>query len=91
MATSRVAPGRAGSGISRTSFTSARPMDRRVAVPAKITSAISEPRSMEGRCSPSTQARLSEMLDLPQPLGPTTAVIPPGKLSFWASAKDLNP
>lgn len=31
------------------------------------------------------------MLDFPQPLGPTTAVMPPGKTSFWGSAKDLNP
>ena len=66
-------------------------MGRRWAVPLKITSAISEPRSIEGRCSPSTQARLSEMFDFPQPFGPTTAVMPPGKLSFWASAKDLKP
>jgi len=30
-------------------------------------------------------------LDLPHPFGPTTAVIPAGKVSFWGSAKDLNP
>ena len=82
MATSRTAPGRPGSGISSTNFTSASPMGRRWAVPPKMTSDISAPRSMEGRCSPSTQARLSEILDLPQPFGPTTAVMPPGKLSF---------
>jgi len=67
------------------------PMGRRWPVPAKITSAISAPRSRVARCSPRTQARASEMLDFPQPFGPTTAVIPLGKVSFCGSAKDLNP
>jgi hypothetical protein len=31
------------------------------------------------------------MFDFPHPFGPTTAVMPTGKVSFCGSAKDLNP
>ena len=49
---------------------------RRATVPWKIASSILAPRMAVGRCSPSTQRMASPMLDLPQPLGPTIAVIP---------------
>src|SRR5690348_684136 len=57
-----------------------------------MTSFISPPRSDFARCSPSTHEMASETFDLPQPFGPTTAVIPlPVKtISVW-SAKDLKP
>ena len=45
-------------------------------VPWKIASSILAPRIVLGRCSPSTQRIASLILDLPHPLGPTTAVIP---------------
>jgi hypothetical protein len=38
-----------------------------------------------------TQARASTTLDLPDPLGPTTAVTPGSKSKVVAEAKDLNP
>src|SRR5699024_11837221 len=48
----------------------------RVWVPPKMTSSIlPEPRSCLELVSPSTQRMASEMLDLPEPLGPTTPVI----------------
>src|SRR6188472_3812745 len=38
-----------------------------------------------------TQAKASTTLDLPEPLGPTTAVMPGSKWNVVADAKDLNP
>ena len=43
------------------------------------------------RDSPSTQRTASMMLDLPQPLGPTTPTSWPGNMKLVGSAKDLNP
>ena len=60
-------------------------------VPLKITSAISPPRKALADCSPSTHRMASEILDFPQPLGPTTAVIPGSKFRIVLSANDLNP
>ena len=40
---------------------------------------------------PSPRLRASTTLDLPEPLGPTTQVIPGSKLRVVADAKDLNP
>src|SRR5258705_3948425 len=73
------------------SETSAMPSGLRPSVQLKITSAISPPRSALADCSPSTQRMASDTLDLPQPLGPTIAVMPGKKLSEVLSAKDLNP
>ena len=73
------------------SVTSARPSGGRSAVPAKMTSSIFPPRSALAPCSPSTQAMASTTLDLPEPLGPTTAVMPGSKRSVVAEAKDLKP
>src|SRR5579859_5126250 len=71
--------------------TSARPSGGRPAVPAKITSSILPPRSDLAPCSPMTQASASTTLDLPEPLGPTTQVIPGSKRSVVAEANDLKP
>src|ERR1700712_3776593 len=63
----------------------------RPAEPEKITSSISLPRTEEGRVSPITQRMASNRLDLPQPLGPITAVRPGSTKSSVGSTKDLKP
>src|SRR5438067_10148116 len=73
------------------STTSARPSGGRPAVPAKMTSSILPPRSDFAPCSPRTQAIASTTLDLPDPFGPTTAVMPGSKRRVVADAKDLKP
>src|SRR5579859_2090956 len=83
--------GRAPSLLSMVSVTSARPSGGRPAVPAKITSSILPPRSDLAPCSPMTQARASTTLDLPEPFGPTTQVIPGSKRRVVAEANDLKP
>ena len=60
-------------------------------VPAKITSSIDLPRNCLTLCSPMTQRMASITLLLPQPLGPTTAVMPGGKSMTALSKKDLKP
>src|SRR6185369_3195263 len=79
------------SALSNTSSTEAREAGLRVLVPLKITSCIDSPRSSLARDSPSTQRTASMMLDLPQPLGPTTPTIWPGNMKLVGSEKDLNP
>src|SRR5947209_6163582 len=71
--------------------TSARPKGARDEVPAKMTSSIFPPRSVLAPCSPITHARASTTLDLPEPLGPTTAVMPGSKRRVVGDAKDLKP
>src|SRR5437868_5969292 len=56
-----------------------------------MTSAISPPRRLLADCSPSTQRTASTTLDLPLPLGPTTAVTPGGNSKTVLSAKLLKP
>ena len=82
---------RAGGTFSRSSETSAIPNGALCSLPANTTSLISWPRRCLALCSPSTQRSASTMFDLPQPLGPTTAVMPRGKVSVVRSLKDLNP
>ena len=72
-------------------LTSARPSGGRPAVPAKMTSSILPPRRLLAPCSPMTQARASTTLDLPEPLGPTTQVMPGSRRIVVAEAKDLKP
>ena len=60
-------------------------------VPAKTTSSILPPRSDLAPCSPITQDRASTMLDLPEPFGPTTQVMPGSRRSEVAEANDLKP
>src|SRR5580698_4306526 len=73
------------------SATSARPSGAREVVPAKMTSSILPPRSDFAPCSPITQESASTTLDLPEPFGPTTQVIPGSKRSVVADANDLKP
>ncbi len=87
----RPLPGRASSALSNTSSTLARDTGLRVVEPLKITSCIDSPRSAEARVSPSTQRTASMMLDLPQPLGPTTPTRLPGVITVVGSTKVLNP
>src|SRR5262245_50267755 len=56
-----------------------------------MTSSILPPRSALAPCSPNTQAIASTTLDLPEPLGPTTQVMPGSNFSVVAAAKDLKP
>src|SRR5665213_745367 len=89
--TSVYSTGRAPSVLSIVSDTSARPSGGRPAVPAKMTSSILPPRKLLGPCSPMTHARASTTLDLPEPLGPTTQVMPGSRRRVVAEANDLNP
>ncbi len=63
----------------------------RVLEPLKMTSVIDSPRRFFAELSPITQRTASMMLDLPQPLGPTTAAMLLGKLTVVGSTKDLKP
>ena len=63
----------------------------RVWVPLKITPSILSVRRIFALCSPTTQLIASAMLLLPQPFGPTIAVVPSSKISSVRSQKDLNP
>src|SRR6476469_4485233 len=83
--------GSALSLLSMVRVTSARPSGGRPAVPAKMTSSILPPRSALAPCSPSTQAIASTTFDLPDPFGPTTAVIPGSSRSVVDDANDLKP
>src|SRR5512142_131479 len=56
-----------------------------------MTSSILPPRNDFAPCSPSTQAIASTTLDLPEPFGPTTQVIPGSKRRVVEDAKDLKP
>ena len=89
--TSLYSIGRAPSLLSMVSETCARPRGGRPEVPAKITSSILPPRRVLAPCSPMTQASASTTLDLPEPLGPTTAVTPGSNSKVVAEANDLNP
>ena len=56
-----------------------------------MTSSIARPRRCLADCSPMTQRMASTMFDLPQPFGPTIAVIGSGKEIDVLSTNDLNP
>src|SRR6202044_3046961 len=73
------------------SATSARPSGAREVVPAKMTSSILPPRSDLAPSSPITQESASTTLDLPEPFGPTTQVMPGSRRSVVADANDLKP
>ena len=83
--------GKMCSVLSMTSVTWAKPTGARRAVPPKMTSSILAPRRPLALCSPMTHRMASEMLDLPEPLGPTMAVISSPKFKTVFSGKDLNP
>src|SRR6478609_1228802 len=71
--------------------TSARPSGARCEVPAKMTSSILPPRRLFAPCSPITQEMASTTLLLPEPLGPTTHVMPGSKCRVVEDANDLKP
>jgi hypothetical protein len=77
--------------LSNTSSTLARLAGLRWPLPLKMTSCMDSPRSSLALLSPSTQRTASMMLDLPQPLGPTTPTRWPGSWKVVGSAKDLKP
>src|ERR1022692_2557014 len=89
--TSAYSMGSAPSLLSMVSVTSARPSGGREVVPAKTTSSILPPRRDLAPCSPMTQHKASTMLDLPEPFGPTTQVMPVSRRREVAEAKDLKP
>ena len=89
--TSEYSIGKAPSELSIVKTTSALPSGARPAEPEKITSSIFPPRNVFAPCSPITHAIASTMFDLPEPFGPTTAVIPGSNSKVVAEAKDLNP
>src|SRR3972149_10768309 len=71
--------------------TSAMPSRALESEPEKITSSAFLPRSVFMLCSPNTQRAASAMLDLPEPLGPTIAVIPCPNSKVVRVAKLLKP
>src|SRR5512143_331467 len=77
--------------LSNTSSTEAWPTGLRELEPLKMTSVIEPPRRFLAELSPITQRTASMVLDLPQPLGPTTPVRLEGKSIWVGSTKDLNP
>jgi hypothetical protein len=52
---------------------------------------MASPRRFFALLSPKTQRTASITLDLPQPFGPTTAVMLPGNGMLVGSTNDLNP
>src|SRR5450756_2507738 len=76
---------------SSVSATSAIPSGRLRAAPLKMTSSIVVPRRLFADCSPSTHCTASQMLDLPEPFGPTIAVMRDGRVTEVRSTKDLKP
>ena len=89
--TSSNSSGSVPSELSSTRSTSAIPTACRAEEPAKTTSSIELPRSDLADCSPRTHSTASEMLDLPEPLGPTMTVTPGSRTIRLRSAKDLKP
>src|ERR1019366_62488 len=79
------------SSASSTRETSAIPAAGLDSLPAEMRSSALLPRSRVGACSPSTHRIASTTFDLPNPLGPTTAVIPGAKPIVVESRKDLKP
>jgi hypothetical protein len=73
------------------SSTVACPTGLRALEPEKMTSVSASPRRRLAALSPITQRIASMMLDLPQPLGPTTPVMLVGRCSVVGSTKDLKP
>src|ERR1043166_10006853 len=90
-ATSVKSIGRRLSALSKVRTTSAIFWGGREPEPLKITSIMRLERRDLTDISPKHQRMASTMLDFPQPLGPTTAVIPGSKSNLLRSAKDLKP
>ena len=84
-------PVMAWSELSKISSTIACDTGLRADEPEKITSVSESPRRRLAVLSPITQRTASMMLDLPQPLGPTTPVMLVGRCSVVGSTNDLKP
>ena len=82
--------GSSPSPLSRTSVTSAMPWAERFSEPAQMTSSALRDRSARP-CSPSAQRSASARFDLPEPFGPTTALMPAPNSTLVRSANDLKP
>src|SRR5699024_1115177 len=82
MVTSLYSVGRRPRLFTKVRDTSAIPRAFFLAVPLKMTFVMLAERSRLGRCSPKTQRIESTILDLPQPLGPTIAVMPLSNLTL---------
>ncbi len=91
ISTSANATGRRPSELSNSTETSAKPSGLRESLPAKITSSNLPPRKLLLDVSPSDQRNASTKFDLPEPFGPTMAVMPGENVSVVGSANVLNP
>jgi hypothetical protein len=67
------------------------PTGLRLLEPLNMTSVMDSPRKFFADDSPITQRTASMVLDLPQPLGPTTPIKLEGSGMVVGSTKDLNP
>src|SRR4029077_6376112 len=79
------------SELSIVTVTSARPSGGRDDVPAKMTSSILPPPRVLAPCSPIPQVSASTTFYFPDPLGPTTQVMPGSKRRVVGEANDLKP
>ena len=77
--------------LQNVSVASALPLALRPAEPLKMTSVIFLPRKLFGLWSPRIHLTASMTFDLPDPLGPTTAVTPGWNSNRVRSANDLKP
>ena len=77
--------------VRKVRLTSAIPRGLRWPLPLNMTSSMELPRSDLGLCSPSTQVMASARLLLPQPFGPTIAVMPRANRLVTGSTKVLKP
>src|SRR5512142_2346805 len=77
--------------LSKTTCAEAIPARGRCSEPLKIMSAVFLPRSNAYDCSPSTQRNASAMFDLPEPFGPTIAVMPLANSNVVFDANVLYP
>src|SRR6056297_1149105 len=84
-------PGADPSLLSNTSSMEACPTGFLALEPLKMTSVMDSPRRYLAELSPITHRTASIILDLPQPLGPTTAVMLEGNGTVVGSTKDLKP
>src|SRR3989344_9478063 len=78
-------------GLSKASLTPARPARGEEPEPFHIKSSPRLPRMLFIDCSPSTKRKDSATLLLPEPLGPTIAVMAVANSKEVFLAKDLNP
>src|SRR3990172_9204818 len=91
MAASLKSSGSQPSELSSVRVTSAFSAFCRREEPAKMASSVLRARRTRPDCSPSTQRKASAMFDLPEPFGPTMAVIPSANSKRVREAKVLYP